>query len=450
MKRVMFVLFFLLLTVGLLQKKAIVSVEASPDIYQGDLILNGNNVTVIEGRFDINGSIIVEENATLILQNAVLNFTQVDDFQFTMIFRNPVNGNPRLLAENTTIASSGYYLEIDFYGNTSASLNNLTASTAYLYGWESSVTEISNATLWDCGGLDFAIVNLANCDLCFAIEAREDSSFSVFNCTLQLLQAYSRLNIDVLNSTIEKCFLVTQSANCSVDGLKPGFFDYWDFQQNCSVLTAPGGWASNLTLTGTQVESWKFEIYEYSNITISNSKLNEIYARGFSDVFICNSTTEYLNTRLAHTTFRFVNSTSNRYNIQDQSEVYVCWYLDVHVTDSIGQNVPSANVTATYPNATTAGSKLTDIDGWATFTLVEKMKNATGEYPVGNYTVEAAYETHSKSTSVNMTGNQQIILQLEDFVIPEYPINIMMLLLIAITTLVITFSARKTLRKTQP
>lgn len=47
-------------------------VGASSDgVYQGNLILNGNNVTLIEGRFDINGSIIVEENATLILRNAV-------------------------------------------------------------------------------------------------------------------------------------------------------------------------------------------------------------------------------------------------------------------------------------------------------------------------------------------------------------------------------------------
>jgi hypothetical protein len=78
------------------------------------------------------------------------------------------------------------------------------------------------------------------------------------------------------------------------------------------------------------------------------------------------------------------------------------------------------------------------------------MLNATGEYPVGNYTVEAAYEPHSESTSVNMTGNQQIILQLEDFVIPEYPMNIMMLLLIAITTLAITFTTKKTPRKPNP
>jgi len=57
-------------------KENIPQIKASSDIHQGDLVLVGNNVTVIEGQFDINGSILVEENATLILRNAVLNFTQ--------------------------------------------------------------------------------------------------------------------------------------------------------------------------------------------------------------------------------------------------------------------------------------------------------------------------------------------------------------------------------------
>jgi len=56
-------------------------------------------------------------------------------------------------------------------------------------------------------------------------------------------------------------------------------------------------------------------------------------------------------------------------------------------------------------------SKITALMGdKARFTLMEKMINATGEYPVGNYTVEATYLTHSNVTTVNMTGNQVITL----------------------------------------
>lgn len=91
---------FLLMCVGLAWKTDISTVAAFPDIYQGNLVLTDNNVTTITGRFDINGSIIVEENATLVLTNAVVNFTQSDMYQYNVTLGNPSNGNPRLQAEN--------------------------------------------------------------------------------------------------------------------------------------------------------------------------------------------------------------------------------------------------------------------------------------------------------------------------------------------------------------
>jgi len=131
-----------------------------------------------------------------------------------------------------------------------------------------------------------------------------------------------------------------------------------------------------------------------------------------------------------------INSTVTAYpTIHDQSKIYVCWYLDVHVTDSIDQDVPSANVTAIYPNASTAESKPTDSDGWARLTLMEKMMNATGQYPVGNYTVEATYGVYSNTTTVNMTENKQFTLRLEDFVIPEFHTLIILSLFITVMLL---------------
>ena len=51
-------------------------VRAFPGIYQGDLLLAGNNITFIEGVFNINGSIIIEENAALYLKDAFVNLWQ--------------------------------------------------------------------------------------------------------------------------------------------------------------------------------------------------------------------------------------------------------------------------------------------------------------------------------------------------------------------------------------
>jgi hypothetical protein len=80
-------------------------------IHQGNLVISGNNLTVLEGRFDINGSIIVEQNATLFLRDAILNFTQKGR-NHNITLRNPAAGNPRLIAYNSTLTSNGYDLNL--------------------------------------------------------------------------------------------------------------------------------------------------------------------------------------------------------------------------------------------------------------------------------------------------------------------------------------------------
>ncbi len=426
MRRLVLVIFAssLLVLLIIAQRSNIPAVEASTTIFQGDLVLTGNNVTVIEERFDINGSIIVKDNATLILRNAMLNFTATESFQFEMSFQNPSSGNPRLGIENATITAGDYYLEADLYGNSTASVNMLSAPRLYLYGYGSSVMMISNSSILDVGGMASSIVNVSNCSL-WAAEVRDNSTYGLLNCTIQILQAYSTNNINVVGSLIENyAAIVAKAANCSVDRLAPGFVTSWGFQQDCSVLIAPGGWASNLTLTDTQVDDWVFEAYSTSNVTISNSDLRAVY--------------------LANTAkLRLTNSTFQIHNIGDQSEVLVDWYLDVHVVDSIGQDVPSAIVNAYCSNATLAGSEPTDAGGWARLTLMEKMLNATGEYPVGNYTVEATYETHSNSTTIDMTDNQIIILELPDFVIPEFPSFLIIPLFMTATLLTAIIAKRK-------
>jgi hypothetical protein len=113
------------------------------------------------------------------------------------------------------------------------------------------------------------------------------------------------------------------------------------------------------------------------------------------------------------------------------------------VIDKLGQNIPSANVTATYPNATVAELKSTDANGVVRLTLTEKMINATGEYLIGNYNVEATYEVYSNSTEVTMTGNQVTTLELEDFVIPEFPSFLALSIFMIATLLAVIVYRRK-------
>ena len=438
-----FLALFLLATLVSIQKVDIPAVRASPDIYQGDLILTNNNVTVIEGRFDINGSIIVEDNATLILRNAILNFTQTEFQEFSMTFQNPAYGNPHLIIENSTITSA-YYMQIQFFGNSTASIDNLTLGSMTLILFDSSVLSVSDSSLSSgIHSYDFSTVNVSSSSMEY-IELLDDSNVNMSD---------SIATIHVL--------IHAHSINCSIIRLKQGFISYWNFRQNCSVKVAPSGAAPNLTLTDTQINGFGFSFSGSSNTTIDDSDLHQIFVRGLSVVSIYNSSFNFRVSSYDNSILHFynsiiyrtrsyedsviwlANSTSNIYEIKDQSKVYVCWYLDVHVVDSIGQDVPSADVTATYPNATIADSEMTNTNGWARLVLMEKMKNATGEDVIGNYVVEATYESHSNSTETGMmTENKQITIQLP-FIIPEFPSLLILPLFMIATILTATIYRRK-------
>jgi hypothetical protein len=400
MKRLVLVFFVssLLMAIGFLHIGNIPTVEASPSIYQGDLILKGNNVTIIENeRFDINGSIIVEENATLVLKNAMMNFTQTTHYEYNMTFRNPASGKPRLLCDSSAITSaSSYWFQVRLLQNSSATISN-SMDTAYL-------------TL-----SGFATASVSNSSIAF-IDVDDSSVVSVFNSTITTsLQASASPIVTVSNSTIKRLAIWSDSVNCSVANIGPGLFTFWDYHLNSSVMVSPGGYAPNVTFRNSTINYWQLSFQGKSNATIADSTLQYLFSYG-------------------NTVVRLVNSTASTIQYSMMGKIYVSWYVDVHVTDSVGQDVPSANVTAAYPNATGAQATSTDAHGWARFTLVEKMTNATGSYPVGNYTVQASYSVYSNLTAVNMAQSQEITLALSNLYVPELP-SLLILPLFIIATL---------------
>jgi hypothetical protein len=372
-------------------------VKAFPDIFQGDLILNGNNVTTIEGRFDINGSIFVEANATLILNNAVVNFTSNDG----IFFQNPANGNPRLRATNVTIIDMTYSR---YYGNGSILFINSSVEGYLFFYDESNVTFL-------------------------------DSEIS------QYVSVRDSPRVTFSNSTVEQLQLVTHSANSSISHLSPGFFDYWDFWLNGSVTVSSGS-APNITLIQTAVQEWSLSFQSSSSAEIFSSDISQLHANGIAHISVTNSTIDSVEL-YSSSIAELANSTHTTSRLFNEAKIFVSWYLNVHVLDSIGQDVPLANVTASYPNSTLAESKLTGVDAWVRLTLMEKMVNITGEYAVGNYTVEATFEVYSDEATVNMTGNQQAILTLESFIIPEFTSLIILPLFMTLTLLVAFLYNRK-------
>ncbi len=361
MRRLVFILLVssLALTVILVQNGAIPTARAaSPDTFQGNLVLTGNNVTVIEGRFDINGSVTIQNNATLILRNAIVNFTQTSPHQFSMSLQNPTNGNPRLIIENTTLLAGGTSFIINFFANSSCTADLVSASQDNVHFWLNDLSHVSmsNSNV-------FAVIHYGG-------------SFEASNSSISV-----------------------------------------------------------------------FQIFQSGSANVSSSYMGQLLNQGTADVIVSDSAINALYTD-DQSLVQLVNSTSNYYGITT-GRVTVSWYLDVHVVDDVAQNVPSANVTATYTNTTVAESKLTDANGLTRLILMQKMLNASGQYPVGNYTVEATHGIYSNNTSINMTGNQEITLTLNGFIVPEFQSLLILPLFMTLTLVVVIVSRRRHSMKTK-
>ncbi|MGA2769014.1 MAG: hypothetical protein ABSF24_11970 [Candidatus Bathyarchaeia archaeon] len=434
MRRLLFivVLSSLLLALAFVQRGDVSVVKASSSFFQGDLVLTGNNVTVIEGSFDINGSIVVEGNATLVLRNAVLNFTQTKGYQFNMTFQSPANGNPRLQAENVSITASDHYFYMSFRGNSSATGYNITSNYyVILWTYDDSVMSISNSS-----GI--------------AASALQNSALSIYNSTISMVSCYDSSEVYIYNSEITEAAVIgPKTINCTISKLGPGFFSYWSFITNSSPTIPPGGGAPNMTLNNTSVSNWRLHASGSSNITIANAVFLIIYAFDSSLVSMIDSTVTDSISLGGTSVVSLVNSTYSSAYYSGTASIQVAWYLDVQVVDSTGQEVKAANITAIYPNATMAGWKLTDERGGARLTLMEKVMNATGDYPVGNYTVEAKYASYSNETTMNMTQNWQVALSLADLVIPEFPSIQATMFFMLLTLLTVIICKKKDVKTSQ-
>jgi hypothetical protein len=409
-----------------------IRIAAPPMVIHGDLLLAGNNVTVLAGVVDINGSIIVEENATLILRNAFLRVEQAGIFKQNITLQNPLNGTPRLLAFNSSIRSTEFM---------------------YLYLLANSTSIVSNSTIENIEFLprDNSTLHLSM-SAALGLEASGSSIVNLSSSTLYSISARGKSRILVHDSEITHVHVRANSVQCRIEGLEVGFTPRWSFNANCSLTILLEGLAPNLTVVDTSVVgSWGFTFSGQSNVSFESStigqatgldnavfslkstrcqNLDALYASVFtvadsaiSDIYATHSSSTWL-----------LNSTYASVDIQHAAKVYFSWHVDVQVVDSLGRAVSSAAVEATYPNSTVADLAVTDGNGSARLVLVEKVVNQTGTYTAGNYTITADYLTYSNSTSVTVTGNRQVTLQLTDL-IPEFPPLIVMPLVIALTLL---------------
>ncbi len=125
----------------------------------------------------------------------------------------------------------------------------------------------------------------------------------------------------------------------------------------------------------------------------------------------------------------------------DESRVFVGWWLDIQVEDSIGQMVPYSNITYTDENKIWLYT-VTDSGGQTRLVLAEKIINASGMHNVENHVVIAAKDGHLNQTTVTMNENKNVTIRLRAFG-PEFPSTLILLLIVFATLLTVVVYKRK-------
>lgn len=436
---------------------ALPDIKVAAPFYQGDLVLSSDDVYTVTGEFNINGSIIVTENATLLLKDAFIKFTQTSNYQFNITLRDAVNGHPRIIVDNATIDTGGYFLNIELCENSTAEANGLKQASGSFLGLV--LHDISTAEVAESAFLLIATYDLSNLNLAYSsidsVQTYEESSAVISEANLMYLYPSSGSTVSVQNSTIEYAISVysTSINQVIIDELKPATVVHWNFLQDCSVVTN-GGFAPNVTLDNVQVGNWSFIFTNSQNIIIYSSELRGLTLYGSSTASVYSTYIDRLELRDSSrinatdskggeaslhdsSIFWAVNSTAADVQVGNEAAVYVNWYLDVYVRDALGQAVPDANVTVTCADGTVTARGKTNMYGWALkLTVLSSIINATGEFPQWPHNVSATYGTYENSTIVNVNGNMQATVMLSEIVVPEFSA-----LLHAMAVLVATTSA---------
>jgi hypothetical protein len=118
----------------------------------------GNNTYVIQnGHYVLNDTIVVKENGTLIISNAVVDFNMSSSTVLQCYDNATVN------ISNATISHINGYFYVYFYGQTSASITDtLFVGDPYVYFYDTSSTFFGHSRAYDFYARNNATVTMNN------------------------------------------------------------------------------------------------------------------------------------------------------------------------------------------------------------------------------------------------------------------------------------------------
>jgi hypothetical protein len=433
-----------------------------PDLRSGNnlgvvtnyIIINGTQTYVIaNGTYTLNETIIVVEFARLIVENATVTFNTTDyivitsyDNTIVEITNSEINHaqgaqlHSRLFSAvsvtNSTVDSLISYEDADasitkstldiVHGYGSSVVSIIDTEIRFVGGHDTSSVSVVNSIVNTVYTSDYAMVSVDNSTVNFIVDVYQFSAVSLTNSTINKVCVYGLSAVLIANSVVD--FIDgSGSSDFSVVNSTIGLLSCWHasvadsiisevelrfYGESIVLVSLPKVFVDywrlgDLIIQNSQISNWTITGYGSSIISVINSTISDVIGYLSSLISLTNS---IVNNVFAYesSVVQLVNSAVyGSINVFDYANAYVGWYLDVLVIDGKGSPLPNAPVKVYWENGTLLTGTTTDDEGLARFILYEKIVNATGTFPYGNYTVKAAYDGYTcrrviKSITKNM------------------------------------------------
>jgi len=281
------------------------------------LTVTGDRVYhIVNTEVELSESIVIEGNATLLIENSNITFIQSKNYEFGISLQNPANGNPRLIIRNATLDSKKTF-RVSLYGNSTGEFDSVSLKRDLDLHDSSTVNVFGRSTIYYIRAYDRSNVNVIGSNA-YYLYAYDEVHMDIFASEVNRVEAHDTAEVDVSVSTVKysvraydssHVLMMSKSSvygnilseesssilflNSVLSKLECETYDYGNVSLvNSTVLSSK--LSSTFSLNGTStlyidssmVIDASFEVYENSTVTVRNSNLTSVYARSFENSLI--------------------------------------------------------------------------------------------------------------------------------------------------------------------
>jgi len=432
----------LILLVALSVNASVEKLERSIPTYEGDLVLSGNDVLVVENQtLTVEGNIFISGNATLILRNATLLLLQEECFQREIVLANASNGNPRMLLVSSTVTSNHHYY-LRLYDNASLVATSSEFDSVYVILLDRSVAVLERTTLINDFGskvLGKASIEFVNSKAnIMLVASSNDNSF--VNSSIDAVNAFdTRLHLNgsrVMTLYAENSSVIARGCQFSLSASFVGG-DVQITNSSAGILKFEGNvnaCAENCTsdvlvislvnstgeAASIRVSDGHIALLDERNVTVSSVNLSlrdllvgkvNFELKGSSKFELYNSSDVFLYALDRSRASLYDSNVS--FAVHDDALAFVYWSLAVSVLNPDGSPAQGATVEVSFDNGTTFARGTTDKNGVTFFYLLGKVASSTHEKQLRYHIVARADSYVASAEAVpNAPMKLTMVLQL--------------------------------------